>query len=177
MKVMGVVGWKNAGKTRLIVNLVEYFVKSGYEVSTVKHAHHDFDVDHEGKDSYAHRKAGAHEVLVASDNRWALMHELRRDEEPPLTELLSKVEPVDLVIVEGFKLCKHPKIEVFRPGEPSGDACEKALLATKDCSVCAVATDVEGLDAPCPVLPLNDVAAIARFIQDYYQMRPKTALA
>lgn len=174
MKVMGVVGWKNAGKTRLVVNLVEHFVKSGYEVSTVKHAHHDFDVDHAGKDSYEHRKAGAHEVLVASDNRWALMHELRRDEEPPLTELLSKIEPVDLVIVEGFKLCKHPKIEVYRPGD---SAEESALLAGKDCSVCAVATDMEGLDAPCPVLPLNDVAAVAHFIQDYYQMRPKTALA
>jgi len=170
MKVMGIVGWKNSGKTSLLVQLVEHFVRSGYEISTVKHAHHDFDIDHPGKDSYQHRQAGAHEVLVASGARWALMHERRRDDEPPLTELLSKLEPVDLVLVEGFKLCKHPKIEVYRRGQ------DGSLIARDDSSVCAVATDCESLEAPCPILPLNDCQAVAKFIQDFLSLKQKTAI-
>lgn len=171
MRIMGIVGWKNAGKTSLIVNLVEHFTKSGYEVSAIKHAHHNFDIDHPGKDSFQYRQSGAHEVIVASDQRWALIHELGQDDEPPLTELLCKLEPVDLVLVEGFKQCKHPKIEVFREGQ------EGPLLAKSDESICAIATDCKALEAPCPHLPLNDVAIVARFIQEQLEMSPKVAHA
>ncbi|MRU15898.1 molybdopterin-guanine dinucleotide biosynthesis protein B [Roseovarius sp. A21] len=157
MRVFGVVGWKNAGKTGLMERLVSEITARGFSVSTIKHAHHSFDVDHEGKDSYRHRHAGATEVLLASANRFALMHELRDEEEPKLEALLAKLAPVDLVLVEGYKRDRHPKVEAHRrvTGNP--------LIAPQDDTVRAVASDTE-LHLDRPVFDLDDTKAIADFI-------------
>lgn len=157
MKLYGVTGWKNAGKTGLMERLVTEFVTRGLRVSTVKHAHHSFDVDHIGKDSHRHREAGASEVLLASRNRFALMHELRDEDEPTLQTLLSKLAPVDLVLVEGYKRDRHPKIEAFRAetGNP--------LIAPEDDTIRAIASD-SPLDVDRPVFDLNDTRAIADFV-------------
>ncbi len=157
MKVYGIVGWKNAGKTGLMERLVTEITGRGFRVSTVKHAHHTFDVDHPGKDSHRHRMAGATEVLLSSRNRFALMHELRDSEEPTLEYLLSKISPVDLVLIEGYKRDKHLKVEAHRAetGNP--------LIAPNDPTVRAVASDVP-LDLDRPVFDLNDAPAIADFI-------------
>ncbi len=157
MNVYGVVGWKNAGKTGLMERLVTEITGRGVRVSTVKHAHHSFDVDHPGKDSHRHRVAGATEVLLASRNRFALMHELRDEAEPALSTLLQKLAPVDLVLIEGYKRDSHPKIEAHRAvtGNP--------LIAPGDPTVRAVASDTP-LDLDRPVFDLNDTAAIADFI-------------
>lgn len=157
MKVYGVVGWKNAGKTGLMERLVTEITGRGLSVSTVKHAHHTFDVDHQGKDSYRHRQAGATEVLLASRNRFALMHELRDEDEPKLDDLLPRLAPVDLVLIEGYKRDAHPKVEAHRAetGNP--------LIAPDDPTVRAVASDVP-LDLDRPVFDLNDTVAIADFI-------------
>ena len=157
MTIWGVVGWKNAGKTGLMERLVTEFVSRGLSVSTLKHAHHTFDVDHPGKDSHRHRMAGATEVLLSSGARWALMHELRGAEEPPLAELLAKLSPVDLVLVEGYKRDDHPKVEAHRA--ETGNA----LIAPNDPTIRAVAADV-ALDLDRPVFDLNDTKAIADFI-------------
>lgn len=157
MRVFGVVGWKNAGKTGLMERLVTEITTRGFTVSTVKHAHHSFDVDHEGKDSYRHRQAGATEVLLASGNRFALMHELRNEAEPSLEALLGKLAPVDLVLVEGYKRDAHPKVEAHRSvtGNP--------LIAPEDKTVRAVASDT-ALELDRPVFDLNDTKTIADFI-------------
>lgn len=158
MRVIGLAGWSGAGKTTLLTRLLPVLVGQGLSVSTLKHAHHAFDVDQPGKDSHAHREAGASEVLVASGRRWALMHELRAEREPTLAELLVRLSPVDLVIVEGFKRAPHPKLIVHRAanGEP--------LLA--DCpGTIAFAADEALPDAPCPVLPLDDTLAIAALLR------------
>ena len=157
MNIYGVTGWKNAGKTTLMERLVAEIVDRGFSVSTLKHAHHAFDVDQPGKDSYRHREAGATEVLVASGARWALMHELRESEEPPLESLLAKLAPVDLVLVEGYKREAHPKIEAHRA------ATGAPLIAREDPNIRAVATK-DPIDAPVPLLPLDDPKAIADFI-------------
>lgn len=157
MRIYGVTGWKNAGKTGLMERLVTEITRRGITVSTVKHAHHTFDVDHPGKDSHRHRVAGATEVLLASRNRFALMHELRNEEEPTLDTLLTKLMPVDLVLVEGYKRDRHPKIEAFR-AETGND-----LIAPGDPTIRAVASDTE-IDLDRPVFDLNDTAAIADFI-------------
>lgn len=159
MKVFGITGWKNTGKTGLMERLVTDFTARGLSVSTVKHAHHTFDVDHEGRDSYRHRAAGAQEVLLCSGNRWALMHELRDEVEPPLAALLTKLAPVDLVLIEGFKTESHAKLECHRA------ETGKPLLARDDPSIMAVASDV-ALDLDCPVLGLDDTEAVAAFILD-----------
>lgn len=159
MNVFGVVGWKNAGKTGLMERLVTEITGRGLRVSTIKHAHHTFDVDHAGKDSHRHRVAGASEVLLASRHRFALMHELREDEEPSLETLLGKLAPVDLVLVEGYKRDSHAKIEAFRaePGNP--------LIANGDLTIKAIAADsAVDLDRPLPVFDLNDTKAVADFI-------------
>ena len=155
MNIYGVVGWKNAGKTGLMERLVSEMTARGLSVSTIKHAHHSFDVDHVGKDSYRHRAAGAREVLLASRNRFALMHELSDEDEPTLAELLSKLAPVDLVLVEGYKRDAHPKIEAHRSetGNP--------LIA--DDSVRAFAADC-ALEVDRPVFDLNATGEIADFI-------------
>jgi molybdopterin-guanine dinucleotide biosynthesis protein B len=157
MRIFGVVGWKNAGKTGLMERLVSEITARGFTVSTVKHAHHTFDVDHAGKDSHRHRVAGATEVLLASRNRFALMHELRTEEEPTLDMLLKKLAPVDLVLIEGYKRDLHHKVEAHRAetGNP--------LIAPDDETVRAVASDVP-LDLDRPVFDLNDTVSIADFI-------------
>lgn len=157
MRIYGVVGWKNAGKTGLMERLVAEITGRGFSVSTVKHAHHTFDVDHPGKDSYRHRVAGASEVLLASRNRIALMQELRGADEPPLAELLQRLSSVDLVLVEGYKRDKHPKVEAHRAvtGNP--------LIAPDDPTVRAVASDTP-LTVDRPVFDLDDTVAIADFI-------------
>ena len=157
MRLYGVTGWKNAGKTGLMARLVAEITARGFSVSTVKHAHHRFDVDHPGKDSHRHRVAGATEVLLASRNRFALMHELREAEEPPLEMLLQRLALVDLVLVEGYKRDRHPKIEAFRAGTGN------ALIAPDDPTIRAVASDVP-LDLDRPVFDLNDTRGIADFI-------------
>lgn len=157
MRLYGVVGWKNAGKTGLMERLVTEITGRGISVSTVKHAHHSFDVDHAGKDSHRHRVAGATEVLLASRNRFALMHELRDADEPTLAELLTKLSPVDLVLVEGYKRDAHPKVEAHRAvtGNP--------LIAPDDPTVRAVASDTP-LELDIPVFDLDDTSAVADFI-------------
>ncbi|MEL6314830.1 MAG: molybdopterin-guanine dinucleotide biosynthesis protein B [Pseudomonadota bacterium] len=157
MRLYGVVGWKNAGKTGLVERLVTEITSRGFTVSTIKHAHHTFDVDRPGKDSYRHRHAGATEVLLSSTNRFALMHELRGSEEPSLADLLARLSPVDLVLIEGYKRDVHPKVEAFRAetGNP--------LIALEDDTVKAVAADTP-LDLDRPVFDLNDTVSIADFI-------------
>ena len=157
MRVYGVTGWKNAGKTGLMERLVAEMVARGLSVSTVKHAHHAFDVDQPGRDSYRHRQAGAGEVLLASRQRVALMRELRGAEEPALADLLAMLAPCDLVLVEGYKRDRHPKIEAFRA------ETGHALIAPDDPTIRAVASDV-ALDLDRPVFDLNDTGAIADFI-------------
>lgn len=158
MKIYGIIGWKNAGKTSLMERLVAEIRGRGLTVSTIKHAHHAFDLDQPGKDSHRHRDAGAREVLLASYKRWALLHELGDAPEPPLNEMLAKLAPVDLVLVEGYKRDAHDKIEVFR--QPTGNA----LIQPEDPTVRAVASDVALTGLPVPRFDLDDTAAIADFI-------------
>lgn len=157
MRVYGVTGWKNAGKTGLMERLVAEFTARGLRVSTLKHAHHAFDVDQQGTDSFRHRAAGAGQVLLASGRRWALMSELGDAPEPPLATLLTKLDPCDLVLVEGYKREAHPKIEAHRAvtGQP--------LIAPDDPSIRAVASD-SALTLDRPVFNLDDTSAIADFI-------------
>lgn len=157
MRLYGIVGWKNAGKTGLMERLVTEITGRGLSVSTVKHAHHSFDVDHPGKDSFRHRAAGASQVLLASRNRIALMHELRNTPEPALEALLAQLAPVDLVLIEGYKRDAHPKVEAHRAvtGNP--------LIAPDDPTIRAVASDA-ALSLDRPVFDLDDTVAIADFI-------------
>lgn len=158
MRVIGIVGWKNSGKTTLVVRLIEHLSAGGLRVSSVKHAHHEVEFDKPGKDSHRHRMAGATEVVLATSRRFAVFHELRGSREPDLPDLLARMSPVDLVLVEGFKRFAHPKIEVRRIG------ITRPLLADSDPHVRAIASDVPLADAPVPVLPLDDVACVAEFI-------------
>ena len=157
MKVYGVVGWKNAGKTTLVERLVAELTGRGYTVSTIKHTHHGVDLDRPGKDSYRHRQAGAGQTILASSARWALMTELRGAPEPPLEALIARLDPCDIVIVEGYKRDAHPKVEAWRAetGQP--------LIAREDPTVRAVASN-DAPEAAQPVIGLDDVAAIADFI-------------
>ena len=155
MKVWGVAGWKNTGKTGLVERLVAEFSARGLRVSTIKHAHSGFDIDQPGTDSARHRAAGAHEVLIASETRWALMHEAR---EPSLAALLERLDAADLVLVEGYKSEPHPKIETYRK-----DAGQD-LLARTNPTIRAVASDSDLTDVPVPVLALDDTGAIAGLI-------------
>jgi len=155
MRVIGITGWSGAGKTTLLAKLIPRLVARGVRVSTVKHAHHAFDIDQPGKDSHTHRMAGASEVLVSSANRWALVHELRGAAEPTLPQLLAKLDPVDLVIVEGFKRGTHPKLEVFRA------AVGNPPLHPDDPHIVAVVSDAAVPAARVPVVALDDVDAVA----------------
>ena len=163
MKIFGVTGWKNSGKTGLMERLITEFTARGLSVSSIKHAHHSFDIDHPGRDSYRHRDAGARQVLLASRNRWALMHELRDEDEPSLGDLLKQLSPVDLVLIEGYKRDRHPKIEAHRKetGQP--------LIAPEDETIVAVASDTS-VSVDRPVLDLNDTASIANFIAQYLEL-------
>jgi molybdopterin-guanine dinucleotide biosynthesis protein B len=155
MRVIGLTGWSGAGKTTLLAKVIPRLAARGLRVSTIKHAHHGFDVDQPGKDSHTHRAAGATEVLVSSANRWALVHELRGAAELRLPALLQKLMPVDLVIVEGFKRETHPKLEVYRA------AVGKPLLHPEDRHIVAVASDRPLPSARVPVVDLDDIDAIA----------------
>lgn len=160
MKVFGFAGFSGSGKTTLIEKLIPLFVASGIRVSLIKHAHHAFDVDQPGKDSWRHRQAGCTEVLVSSAGRWVLMHELRGEAEPGLEEQLRHFSPVDLVLVEGYKREAIPKLEIYRP------SVGKPLLCQEDVHIVAVASDVQ-LDVPVPLLDLNDAPQVADFILQY----------
>jgi molybdopterin-guanine dinucleotide biosynthesis protein B len=154
MRIIGLAGWSGAGKTTLLARVIPVLVKRGLSVSTIKHAHHGFDVDVPGKDSHTHRSAGASEVLVSSSRRWALIHELRHEAELDLPELLTKMVPVDLVVVEGFKRHSHPKLEVYRAD------IGKPLLHPDDSNIIAIASDAPLPQARLPVLALDDVEGI-----------------
>lgn len=158
MQPFGLAGWSGSGKTTLVTRLLPELIGRGLAVSTIKHAHHSFDIDQPGKDSWTHRQAGAREVLVASSLRWALMHEHRGEREPTLEELLRQMTPVDLVLVEGFKRDPHPKLEVHRV------ALGKPLLCQDDPSFVAIASDRPVPGVALPRFALDDVAGIADFI-------------
>jgi molybdopterin-guanine dinucleotide biosynthesis adapter protein len=155
MRIIGLAGWSGAGKTTLLAKVIPRLTARGLTVSTVKHAHHAFDIDQPGKDSHTHRQAGATEVLVSSPRRWALVHELRDEQELALDALLAKLAPVDLVVVEGFKTRPHPKLEVYRA------AVGKPPLHPDDPHIVAVATDAALPGARVPVVALDDVEAVA----------------
>ena len=157
MRLVGLCGWSGSGKTTLIAKLIPELRARGCSVSTIKHAHHGFDIDKPGKDSHVHREAGAAEVLVASARRWALIHELRGEDEPSLSGLLAHLSPVDLVLVEGFKRDSHPKVEIHRA------ALGKPLLQPGDPGIRVVVSDAR-LDVGVPVLDLNDTAGVADFL-------------
>jgi molybdopterin-guanine dinucleotide biosynthesis protein B len=159
MRIIGLAGWSGSGKTTLITNVIPVLVGRGLKIATVKHAHHEFDIDQPGKDSWLHRASGASEVLVASSRRWALIRELRGEPEPPLQDLLAKLSPADLIIVEGFKRHAHPKLEVHRA------AIGKPLLHPEDDCIVAIASDGALPQAPLPVLQLNDIEGIANVLQ------------
>lgn len=160
MKVFGFAAWSGSGKTTLIENLIPLLCAQGIRVSVIKHAHHAFDVDKPGKDSFRHRQAGAAEVLVSSGARWALMHELRSEAEPELPQLLARLSPCDLVLVEGFKLQPIPKLEIHR------QATGSPLLHPQDPHIVAVATDVK-IDTRLPQFGLGDYPSIVRFMLDH----------
>lgn len=163
MKIFGFAGWSGSGKTTLVEKLIPRFVKHGLRVSLIKHAHHNFDVDTPGKDSWRHRQAGASEILVTSSRRWVLMHELRGAQEPSFDEQVKHLSPCDLLLVEGFKFAPISKLEVWR--QETGEA----LLHPNDPHIVAIASDVK-VDTRLPQLDLNDDAAIARFILGHQKL-------
>jgi molybdopterin-guanine dinucleotide biosynthesis protein B len=155
MRIIGLAGWSGSGKTTLLIKVIPRLLARGLKVSTLKHAHHTFDIDQPGKDSHSHRLAGATEVLVGAASRWALVHELRGEAEPTLAALLRRLSPVDLVLVEGYKRERHPKLEVHRA------ATGKPLLHPDDPAIVAVASDEPLPAARVPVIDLDDVERIA----------------
>jgi molybdopterin-guanine dinucleotide biosynthesis protein B len=157
MRIFGLAGWSGSGKTTLLTALIPELVSRGLSVSTIKHAHHDFDIDQPGKDSWRHRQAGAREVMVASSRRWAIMHELRGRAEPSLDALIERMSPVDVLLVEGFKRHPHAKLEIYRR------SLGKPFLHPEDEHIIAIASD-ENLDVPLPQLKLSNPGAIADFI-------------
>jgi molybdopterin-guanine dinucleotide biosynthesis adapter protein len=159
MRVIGLAGWSGSGKTTLVTKVIPVLVKRGLKVATVKHAHHEFDTDQPGKDSWLHRRAGAAEVAVVSSRRWAIVHELEDEPEPSLDDVLMKLSPIDLVIVEGFKRHPHPKLEVYRA------TVGKPLLHPDDDCIVAVATDAPLPQAQVPVVMLDDIETIANVLQ------------
>jgi molybdopterin-guanine dinucleotide biosynthesis protein B len=166
VRLIGLAGWSGSGKTTLLAKLLPVLIARGRTVSTIKHAHHGFDVDQPGKDSHTHRLVGAHEVLVSSARRWALMHELRAEREPALSELVRHLSPVDLVIVEGFKAESHAKLEVHR------SAVGKPLLYANVPNVVAIVSDIRPADVPLPFAALDDVEAVADLVDEHAQPYP-----
>lgn len=158
-RVFGITGWKNSGKTTMTARLVAEFTHRGFRVSTIKHAHHSFDIDQPGTDSHAHRMAGATEVAIVSGHRWALMHELRDETEPDLPTILARLSPCDLVLIEGYKTAPHPKIEMRRLG-----AADQKPLHPNDPSIAAIAADHPVPDSTVPVFLPDDIADIADLI-------------
>jgi len=163
MRIIGLAGWSGSGKTTLVTTVIPVLAKRGLKVATVKNAHHDFDTDQPGKDSWLHRRAGATEVAIVSSRRWAIVHELgqgpQQEPEPSLAAVLARLSPVDLVIVEGFKHHAHPKLEVYR------SAVGKPLLHPDDDCIVAIATDAPLQEAQVPVLMLDDIESIANVLQ------------
>lgn len=159
-RVFGITGWKNSGKTTLAAKLIAELTRRGWKVSTIKHAHHEFDIDKEGTDSYRHRKAGAGEVAIVSDRRWALMHELAGEDEPQLTEILARFSPCDLVLIEGYKRERHKKIETRRLEGRSGER-----LTASDPTIVAVASDHPVTGEAVPLYDLDDVAGLADLVE------------
>jgi molybdopterin-guanine dinucleotide biosynthesis protein B len=157
-KIIGITGWSGSGKTSLIVRLIPELTKRGLSIATVKHAHHEFDIDKPSKDSYQHRMAGATEVVVSSARRWAIIHENRDDPEPSLEEILAKISPVDIVLVEGYKTESHFKIEVHR------QTTDQDLICRQNNTIVAVASDARITGLNIPVIDLNDTAMVAEFI-------------
>jgi molybdopterin-guanine dinucleotide biosynthesis protein B len=164
LKVFGFAGYSGAGKTTLIENLIPRFVLEGLTVSLIKHAHHGFDIDKPGKDSYRHREAGCSEVLLTSDQRWVLMHELRGRREPTLEDQLAILSPCDLALVEGYKASAIPKLEVHRP------AHGRPLMFPENPHIVALASDVP-IETSLPLFDLNDYDRIAGFVMTYLQLR------
>ena len=158
-RIFGITGWKNSGKTTMTARLIMEFTRRGFRVSTVKHAHHSFDVDHPGTDSHGHRMAGASEVAIVSGHRWALMHELRDEAEPDLPTILRRLSPCDLVLIEGYKTASHPKIEMRRLA-----SADQKPLHPKDPTIAAIAADHPVPDATVPVFLPDDIVAIADLI-------------
>jgi molybdopterin-guanine dinucleotide biosynthesis adapter protein len=167
MKILGLGGWSGAGKTTLLSKLIPELIRRGVSVSTMKHAHHGFDVDQPGKDSYVHRQAGATDVLIASEKRWALMHELRQSSELSAADLAKHMSPVDLLLVEGFKREPHDKLEIYRAENG------KPLLSTGDATYVAILSNTALGDTSLPVIDLNDIAAIADFIVKHCALKTK----
>ena len=170
MKIFGIAGYSGSGKTTLIEKLIPVFTQRGLAVSLIKHAHHTFDVDQPGKDSYRHRHAGCNEVLVTSSRRWALMHELRGTPEPTLQELIRHISPCDLLLIEGFKHEPIPKLEVYR------GVIGESLLHPQDAHVVAVASDSK-VTTTLPQFELDDVKAIAAFIASHVGLQPSRQLS
>jgi len=166
MKVFGIAGWSGSGKTTLLEKLIPALTARGLKVAVIKHAHHGFDIDKPGKDSYRHREAGAVEVLLSCSDRWALMHERRDEAEPTLAELLGHLSPCDLVLIEGFKEEPVPKLEVYRPAHS-----KPPLFGERD-DIVGIATDGE-VQTSLPVLPLNDIAAIADFVMNSLDLQER----
>ncbi|MEH6526230.1 MAG: molybdopterin-guanine dinucleotide biosynthesis protein B [Sneathiella sp.] len=164
MNILGISGWSGNGKTTLLTRLIPALIQRGHTVSTIKHAHHKFDIDRPGKDSFRHREAGAHEVLISSTNRWALMHENLDEGEAHLDQLVEKMAPVDLLLIEGFKTEDFPKIEVWR--EESGTTPRMDV----DKTIIALACPNKDFEATIPILNLNDENEIADFIVSYFQL-------
>ena len=158
MKIFGLAGWSGSGKTTLMIRLIPELTVRGISVSTMKHAHHTFDLDTPGKDSFEHRKAGATEVLITSGRRWALMHELRKGPEPNMEELIARMSPVDLLLVEGYKGEGHDKLEVYN------SSLGKPMLWHEDSNIVAIASDQTQPDISVPQMNRDDIAAIADFI-------------
>lgn len=169
-RVFGITGWKNSGKTTLTVRLVSELTARGYKVSTIKHAHHAFDIDRKGADSYRHREAGAGEVAIVSGVRWALMHEMRGEKEPPIEEILERLEPCDIVLVEGYKRESHPKIEARRKGTKD----DKPLSAT-DPSIIAIAADYHVTGETLPLFDIDDIPRLADFVELKSGLKEKAA--
>lgn len=159
-RVFGITGWKNSGKTTLTVRLVSELTARGWKISTIKHAHHAFDIDKEGTDSFRHREAGASEVAIVSGRRWALMHELKGNQEPPLSEILARLEPCDLVLVEGYKRESHKKIEARR-----STAKDTRPLAPSDPHIVAIAADHPVDGGGLPIFEIDDITTIADFVE------------
>ncbi|NBV00264.1 MAG: molybdopterin-guanine dinucleotide biosynthesis protein B [Burkholderiaceae bacterium] len=174
--VMGFMAYSGTGKTTLIEKLLSYLTDRGLKVTVIKHTHHDFDMDRPGKDSYRHREAGAHEVLLVSDQRWFLMHELRAERNPKIEEQLERISPCDLVIVEGFRLAPIPKIELWRAAHP---ACQtEPLRANQDPYIVALACPTQDqevlnqqLQRSLPLLDLNSHETVAQFVLDYFGLK------
>ncbi|TYC63225.1 molybdopterin-guanine dinucleotide biosynthesis protein B [Rhodobacterales bacterium] len=169
LPVFGITGWKNSGKTQLVTRLVSEFTARGLKVATVKHAHHAFDIDTPGTDTFRHREAGAREVAIVSSRRWALMHELDGEDEPDLEHILGRLSPCDLILVEGYKREGHPKIEVRRV-----EATDDRPLAANDPSILAIAADHAVSTNDLPIFNLDDVTGIADFIEEQLNLKRPT---